>query len=184
MVKCLSIILTLIVVLASSSKAEPATSLMSAISQIDADVIFMRHALAPGFGDPAGFELGDCSTQRNLDANGRSQAKLIGRKLLTSGIHFREILSSEWCRCRETASLLKIGKWQVFSGLNSFFQNYADKDETLDILNSKLNQMDGGVTLMVSHQIVIRTITGSSTRSGELVVFNTKTKAFKNIILD
>ena len=184
MVKCLSIILTLIVVLASSSKAEPATSLMSAISQIDADVVFMRHALAPGFGDPVGFELGDCSTQRNLDANGKSQAKLIGRKLLNSGIHFSEILSSEWCRCRETASLLNLGKWRVFSGLNSFFQNYADKEETLNNLNSKLIQMEGGVTLMISHQIVIRTITGSTTRSGELVIFNTKTKAFKNILLD
>lgn len=184
MLKSLSITLTLIVALSPISKAEPASSLMSAISQIDADVVFMRHALAPGFGDPVGFELGDCSTQRNLDANGKSQAKLIGRKLLNSGIHFSEILSSEWCRCRETASLLNLGKWRVFSGLNSFFQNYADKEETLNNLNSKLIQMEGGVTLMITHQIVIRTITGSTTRSGELVIFNTKTKAFKNILLD
>ena len=157
---------------------------MSAILHINADVVFMRHALAPGFGDPVRFELGDCSTQRNLDANGRNQAQLIGRELLTSGIHFSEILSSEWCRCRETASLLNMGKWGVFSGLNSFFQNYADKEETLNNLNSKLTQMEDGVTLMISHQIVIRAITGSTTRSGELVVFNTKTKAFKNILLN
>lgn len=184
MLRSLLFTLTFIVVLAPISKAEPVSSLMSAISHINADVVFMRHALAPGFGDPVGFELGDCSTQRNLDANGRSQAKLIGRELLNSGIHFSEILSSEWCRCWETASLLNIGKWKVFSGLNSFFQDYADKEETLDNLNRKLIQMEDGVTLMISHQIVIRAITGSTTRSGELVVFNTKTKAFKNILLN
>ena len=184
MLKSLSMTLTLLVVLVSISKAEPVSSLMSAISQIDADVVFMRHALAPGFGDPVGFELGDCSTQRNLDANGKSQAQLIGKELLNSGIHFSEILSSEWCRCKETASLLDIGKWRVFSGLNSFFQDYADKKETLNNLNRKLTQIEDGVTLMISHQIVIRTITGSNTRSGELVIFNSKTKAFKNILLN
>ena len=184
MLKSLSITLTLLVVLAPISKAEPASSLMSAISHLNADIVFMRHALAPGFGDPDRFELGDCSTQRNLDTNGRNQAQLIGRELLTSGIHFSEILSSEWCRCRETASLLNIGKWRVFSGLNSFFQDYADREETLNNLNSKLAQMEDGVTLMISHQIVIRAITGSTTQSGELVVFNSKTMAFKNILLN
>ena len=184
MLKSLSITLTLLVALAPISKAEPASSLMSAISHLNADIVFMRHALAPGFGDPDRFELGDCSTQRNLDTNGRNQAQLIGRELLTSGIHFSEILSSEWCRCRETASLLNKGKWRVFSGLNSFFQDYADREETLNNLNSKLAQMEDGVTLMISHQIVIRAITGSTTRSGELVVFNSKTKAFKNILLN
>ena len=184
MLKSLSITLTLLVVLAPISKAEPASSLMSAISHLNANIVFMRHALARGFGDPDRIELGDCSTQRNLDTNGRNQAQLIGRELLTSGIHFSEILSSEWCRCRETASLLNIGKWRVFSGLNSFFQDYADREETLNNLNNKLAQMEDGVTLMISHQIVIRAITGSTTRSGELVVFNSKTKAFKNILLN
>ena len=184
MLKSLSMTLTLLVVLASISKAEPVSSLMSAISHLNADIVFMRHALAPGFGDPIRFKLGDCSTQRNLDANGRNQAQLIGKELLNSGIHFSEILSSEWCRCKETASLLDIGKWRVFSGLNSFFQDYVDKEETLNNLNRKLTQVEDGVTLMISHQVVIRAITGSTTRSGELVVFNSKTKAFKNILLN
>lgn len=184
MLKSLSITITLLFVLAPISKAEPVSSLILAISHINADVVFMRHALAPGFGDPVRFELGDCSTQRNLDTDGRNQAQLIGRELLNSGIHFSEILSSEWCRCKETTSLLNIGKWRVFSGLNSFFQNYADKEETLNNLNSKLTQMEDGVTLMISHQIVIRAITGSTTRSGEFVVFNSKTKAFRNILLN
>lgn len=184
MLKNLTIIFTFVVALGSISKAEPISSLKSAIHEINADVVFMRHALAPGFGDPIRFKLGDCSTQRNLDANGRNQAQLIGKELLNSGIHFSEILSSEWCRCKETASLLDIGKWRVFSGLNSFFQDYADKEETLNNLNRKLTQLEDGVTLMISHQVVIRAITGSTTRSGELVVFNSKTKAFKNILLN
>jgi broad specificity phosphatase PhoE len=184
MLKSLSITLTFLVVLASIIKAEPNSSLISTISHINADVVFMRHALAPGFGDPVSFELEDCSTQRNLDANGRNQAQFIGRELLNSGIHFSEIFSSEWCRCKETASLLNIGNWRVFSGLNSFFQDYADKEEILNNLNRKLTQLEDGVTLMISHQVVIRAITGSTTRSGELVVFNSKTKALRNVVLN
>ena len=111
MIKILSITLTLLLTFGTIAKVEPASTLISAISQINADVVFMRHALAPGFGDLANFQLDDCNTQRNLDEKGREQAKSIGRELQNSGIQFSEILSSEWCRCKETASLLEIGKW-------------------------------------------------------------------------
>ena len=184
MLKNLTIIFTFIVALGSISKAEPISSLKSAIHEINADVVFMRHALAPGFGDPANFELQDCNTQRNLDQNGRAQAELIGEALKRSDIQFSEILSSEWCRCKETASLLKIGEWKTFSGLNSFFQNYADEEKTLENLRRKLSGLEDGVTLMITHQVVIQAVTGSSTRSGELVVFNSATKAFKNVVLN
>ena len=147
-------------------------------------IIFIRHAYAPGNGDPSNFDINDCSTQRNLSEEGRKQAVLIGLLFRKYDIPIDEVISSEWCRCKETASLLDIGKWRVFSGLNSFFQDYADKGETLNNLNRKLTQLEDGVTLMISHQVVIRAITGSTTRSGELVVFNSKTKAFKNILLN
>ena len=84
MIKILSIILTLLLTCGTIAKAEPASTLILAISQINADVVFMRHALAPGFGDPAHFKLDDCNTQRNLDENGREQAKSIGRELQNS----------------------------------------------------------------------------------------------------
>ena len=91
---------------------------------ISANVIFLRHALAPGFGDPDNFNKGDCSTQRNLNNKGRLQARAIGDYLKKSNLRFSEILTSEWCRCIDTAKELNLGQWETFSGLNSFFQGY------------------------------------------------------------
>ena len=94
---------------------------------ISANVIFLRHALAPGFGDPDNFIKQDCSTQRNLNNKGRLQARLIGHYLRASKISFSEILTSEWCRCIDTAKELNLGKWETFSGLNSFFEGHEKK---------------------------------------------------------
>ena len=94
-------------------------------------VLFMRHALAPGFGDPDHFFVNDCSTQRNLDETGRAQARLIGAKLAAADINFSAIYSSYWCRCLETAQLLGLGAVTPFDGLNSFYQNHAPRDDTL-----------------------------------------------------
>jgi len=85
--------------------------------------------LAPGFGDPENFNLADCNTQRNLDDTGRAQAVKIGIEFKSYGIEFEEILSSQWCRCKDTANLLNLGDWNEFMGLNSFFQIF--KKETL-----------------------------------------------------
>jgi len=158
--------------------------LTTAITSIDADVVFMRHALAPGFGDPANFALENCTTQRNLDSVGRKQAMEIGAEIRRSATNFTQVLSSEWCRCKETAELLGLGKWKPFSGLNSFFQNFADKQGVLEQLNQKLRQLEHGVTLMVTHQVVIASVTGQSVGSGELVAFNTRTKDTRKFRLD
>ncbi len=91
---------------------------LKVIEQINADVIFLRHALAPGFGDPENFNLTDCNTQRNLDDIGRAQAVKIGVEFKSYGIEFEEILSSQWCRCKDTANLLNLGDWNEFMGLN------------------------------------------------------------------
>ena len=164
--------------------AEGRHILLEAITEIDADVVFMRHALAPGFGDPDNFSLTKCNTQRNLDQVGRSQAIEIGRKIKASGLSFSEVLSSEWCRCKETAQLLDIGQWETFSGLNSFFQDYADRGETLQKLNIKFSDLKTGVTFMVTHQVVIRAVTGVSVGSGELVTYNSSTELSKTFRLD
>jgi len=111
--------------------------LSAAIKKINGNVVFMRHAIAPGNGDPDNFKIGDCSTQRNLDDTGRSQARAIGKALSQSRTQFAEILSSEWCRCQETTTLLGLGKWATFEGLNSFFQGYADADTTIPKLQKK-----------------------------------------------
>jgi phosphohistidine phosphatase SixA len=158
--------------------------LTAAIASIDADVVFMRHALAPGFGDPANFALENCSTQRNLDSVGRKQAMEIGSEIRRSATNFTEVLSSEWCRCKETAELLGLGPWAPFSGLNSFFQDFADKDVVLKKLEQKLRQLKPGVTLMVTHQVVITSMTGQSVGSGEFIAFNTHTKEARKFKLD
>ena len=156
----------------------------SAIEKIDANIVFMRHAIAPGSGDPINFKIGDCSTQRNLDQTGRLQAQRIGEHMLTIGLEFDEVLSSEWCRCRETARLLDLGEWQAFSGLNSFFQSYADKQETLTKLESYLGDSNHDLSLLVTHQVVISAITGHSVGSGDLVVYNSSTRQAVPVRMD
>ena len=144
---------------------------------ISANVIFMRHALAPGFGDPNNFIKEDCSTQRNLNNKGRLQARLIGSYLKASDIKFSEILTSEWCRCIDTIKELNLGKWETFSGLNSFFQGHEKKDQVMNKLQKKLDSLDNSdLVLFVTHQVVITEQTGVAPRSGEMVLYNSITK--------
>ena len=159
-------------------------NLTIAVSQVNADVVFMRHALAPGFGDPSNFQLENCATQRNLDSVGQQQAVEIGAEIKRSKTSFAEVLSSEWCRCKETAELLSLQEWTTFPGLNSFFQDFANKGDVLRLLNQKLNALESGITLMITHQVVIRAITGQSVGSGELIAFNARTKEAHKFRLD
>ena len=164
--------------------AESRNNLTNAITAVDANVVFLRHALAPGYGDPDNFSLGDCDTQRNLDAKGRQQAIDIGAAIQRSGFRFTQVFSSEWCRCKETTELMKLDKWRIFPGLNSFFQGHVDKQDTLEMLSLKLNGLTKGVTLMVTHQVIINAVTGASVGSGEFVAYNTDTKMRKVFRLD
>ena len=131
------------------------------LKEIKANIIFLRHSIAPGFGDPDYFNLNNCSTQRNLNEEGILQSKNIGAYFKSNNIRFSEVLSSEWCRCKDTVKEMKIGKWKTFSGLNSFFQGYSNKDEVLKKLNKKLSSTTNyELVLMVTHQVVISNITG------------------------
>lgn len=162
--------------------AAPVEPVSEAIAQTKANVVFMRHALAPGYGDPEYFSINDCSTQRNLDAAGRRQAEDIGRYFRKHNVIFTSILSSRWCRCTETAERLNIGDWTAFDGLNSFFQNHADRKHTLRLLNTKLDSLSSDDrVLMITHQVVINAITGISPPSGGLVVYNTQTREAKAV---
>lgn len=153
-----------------------AVSLADEINRINANVIFMRHALAPGYGDPANFDINQCATQRNLDETGRNQAQFIGQYFINEDITLTDILSSQWCRCKDTATELGLGQWNSFAGLNSFFQDHADRTETLDLLSIKLDQIgENELVLMVTHQVVISAVTRHSTQSGGLILHNTRT---------
>ena len=104
---------------------------------------------------------------------GRAQAIAIGEKFKKSGVTFDTIFSSQWCRCIETAELLKMGPVQEFVGLNSFFQRYAKRDEPLQKLEQKLSSLDpDGLYLMVTHQVVIQAVAQLSVSSGECVAYN------------
>ncbi|MDA8761024.1 histidine phosphatase family protein [Amylibacter sp.] len=147
------------------------------INNIDANVIFMRHALAPGIGDPTKFKIGDCSTQRNLNQVGITQAVLIGKQLKENSIQFDKVYSSYWCRCYQTASLLDIGLVHKFSGLNSIFQNFVPRKETLKKLEQKLFELpSSSLVIFVTHQVNIQAITKKNVISGGMVAFNTSTK--------
>ena len=98
-------------------------------------------------------------------------------------LKFDAIYSSQWCRCLETAKLLNFNIEKPFAGLNSFFEGYAPKKETLESLNQRMSQLDGStLTLMVTHQVVINAVTGMAVSSGKMVAYNTFTS--KAILLD
>ena len=167
----------LIITLFSSQNLFAESSFQESINDIRANIIFIRHALAPGFGDPDNFSINDCSTQRNLSIEGFEQAKRIGIFFKKNNIQFSDILSSQWCRCKDTAENLNIGKWEEFSGLNSFFEEHAERDKTLNLLYQKINNLPKDkITLMVTHQVVIKAVTNIYTQSGGVVLYNSTTK--------
>ena len=134
-------------------------------------IALMRHALAPGGGDPAGFTLGDCSTQRNLDARGRDQARRIGAALREQGIVFDEVWSSAWCRTRETAQLVEVGDVEIRPSLNSFFAGQGNRQaQTAETMRSLAGLNGSERVLLVSHQVNITALTGVTPASGEIIV--------------
>jgi broad specificity phosphatase PhoE len=131
-------------------------------------VVVLRHALAPGTSDPAGFRLGDCTTQRNLDDRGRAQARAIGTTLAAEGFAGAAVFTSEWCRCRETAELLGLGPVRPLPALNSFFgrpDERASRDRDLRAFLAAL-PADGPPVVLVTHMVNIQALTGRGTASG------------------
>ena len=180
-------ILTFIVftILIFPSEASARSELEKIRNSISANVIFLRHALAPGSGDPSNFAKKDCSTQRNLNNEGRSQARLIGHYFKAKKINFSEILTSEWCRCIDTTKELNLGKWEIFSGLNSFYEGHEKKDKVMAKLRKKLNSLShSDLVLLVTHQVVILAQTGIAPKSGEMVLYNSLTKQKNRYMID
>lgn len=134
-------------------------------------IALMRHALAPGTGDPASFRLEDCATQRNLNAQGRAQGRRIGAALREQGIVFDHIWSSGWCRARETAELMQMGPVQVTPSLHSFFAGRGNRQAQTKSTREALSAVADGVrVLMVTHQVNITALTGEFAASGEIIV--------------
>ena len=136
-------------------------------------VILIRHSLAPGGGDPAGFKIEDCKTQRNLNKAGIEQAKKIGKIFKDNKISTDIVLSSEWCRCKDTA-FHAFGKFKEFSALNSTFSTPYNKNEPRQIKEIKKYLMnwksEGKNLILVTHYSVITAITNAAPSSGEIVI--------------
>lgn len=132
-------------------------------------VAIMRHALAPGGGDPAGFDITDCATQRTLDERGRDQARAIGAELRARGFTFDTVLTSQWCRCVDTARLLNVGPVTEAPALNSFFQDRSTSAAQTAAARDILRTTDGTL-MMVTHQVNITALTDVFPASGEIVV--------------
>lgn len=134
-------------------------------------VIIFRHALAPGTGDPPGFKLDDCSTQRNLSEAGREQAKAIGEAFRAQGVKVDRVMTSRWCRARDTATLMALGTVEEAPMLDSFFGNREREPAQTEALKQFLATVPAGETIvMVSHQVNISALAGDAPSSGEAVV--------------
>lgn len=134
-------------------------------------VLMLRHARAPGFGDPAHFEVDDCATQRNLNEEGREQARSWKPFLKEHGIERARVFSSQWCRCLETARKMRMGPVEEMLPLNSFFQNPENKEvqtrQTIELVNAL---GEGAPIVLVTHQVNVSALASVSPASNEGVI--------------
>ncbi len=164
--------LVLLACASAGRAAEPADALWTALAQ-PGHVALMRHADAPGTGDPAGFKIGDCATQRNLGERGRNQARALGAEFRKRNIVVSQVLTSQWCRARETAELMALGQLvEEPAALNSFFGRPGEREAATAALRRRLAALpaDAATVVMVTHQVNITALTGVFPRSGEIVV--------------
>lgn len=134
-------------------------------------IVLIRHALAPGIGDPENFEVGNCSTQRNLSDEGRDQARRIGDRFRANGIDRAAVFNSQWCRCRETAKLLGLGETTDLPVLNSFYQHAGQRGpQTRGLSQWLADHALERPLVLVTHQVNISAFTGTYASSGEMVI--------------
>ena len=150
-------------------------------------IILIRHALAPGGGDPPGFKIDDCKTQRNLDKVGIEQSKAIGKLFKKNKIPVDKVLSSQWCRCKDTAKYA-FKSYFEFSALNSTFQSSFAKNEPKQLkqLRTFVNNWDGdgGNLVLITHYSIITAITNAVPSSGEIIITDKKFNVLSAIPTD
>jgi phosphohistidine phosphatase SixA len=165
--------LGLLALLVSSGRGQPLSTdpLDLARARDPGIVTLVRHARAPGSGDPASFTLADCATQRNLSEQGRQDARALGAALRAVGVRDADVRTSQWCRCVETARLLGVGRVQGAAFLNSFFGGRGDESaSTMALRAAVLQKLDSRrPTVLVTHQVNITALTGITPTEGEVV---------------
>ena len=177
--KTLNFLVIIFICINPSVKADSKQNLINEL-QKGGKLIFIRHAYAPGGGDPENFNIHDCSTQRNLSENGKIQSRKIGNFFTENKIKIEKVYSSEWCRCKETASLA-FKNFKTKSFLNSFFSSKfaQNKNSQMRDFQKFLLDWDEKTNLIfVTHYVVISEILDYPSSSGEIIVSN---KNFKII---
>lgn len=165
------ILLTGLVALAASGVSADPSEVIDRLTS-GGHILMIRHAQAPGSGDPPNFEIGDCATQRNLDDSGRDQARKIGHWLRSKGVGSARVYSSQWCRCLETATLIGLGPVQELPALNSFYERTQDREPNINALNEFISRQpaDDELVILVTHFVTIAAIAGTGVSSGQGVL--------------
>ncbi len=171
--KLLRFFLIIFISLMSPVKADLNKNLINQLEE-GGKLIFIRHAYAPGSGDPDNFNLNDCSTQRNLSKEGQRQAEYIGEFFRNNKVKIDKVLSSEWCRCKETAKIA-FKNFSTNSFLNSFYSSKfaKNKDKQVKALKEYIKKFKSDKNLvLVTHYVLISEILNYGPSSGEIVVSN------------
>ena len=178
-------LLILFISINSPVKADLNQNLINELKQ-GGKLIFIRHAYAPGGGDPINFDISKCNTQRNLNDLGRKQADKIGSLFRGDNIPINKVYSSEWCRCKETA-LIAFNKFETKNFLNSFFSSKFAKNKNSQIRNFKkfIKSWDGKKNLVfVTHYVVISEILNYGSSSGEIVISDKNLKVIDTLEIE
>ena len=150
------------------------------------NIIFIRHAIAPGNGDPQNFDISNCSTQRNLSKDGELQALKIGKFFKENDIKLTKVLSSEWCRCKDTAKIA-FGNYETKNFLNSFYDERFSENKDKQILDFQKfirNWNKTGNLVLVTHYVVISEILNYAPSSGEIVVSDKSLKVIDTLEIE
>ena len=170
--KIISLILNLILFSLISFQINASDQVWNLAEEGD-KIILIRHSLAPGGGDPPGFKIDDCKTQRNLNRKGINQSKKIGKLFKKNKVPVDQVLSSQWCRCKDTAKYA-FGNFKEFTALNSTFQTPYNKNEPKQLkeLYNFVKKWEGkGRNLvLVTHYSIITAVTNAVPISGEIVI--------------
>ena len=183
--KFLKLFIIIFISLITSIKADSNKNLINQLADGE-KLIFIRHAYAPGSGDPNNFNLNDCSTQRNLSLEGKKQAQYIGDFFRKNKIKIDQVLSSEWCRCQETAKIA-FNDYSTNSFLNSFYSSKfsKNKDKQVKAFNNYIKNLESKKNLiLVTHYVFISEVLNYGPSSGEIVVSDKNLNIIGTIEID
>ena len=183
--RLLNFILIIFLILTNGIKADTEFQVLKNLKN-GGNLIFIRHAYAPGAGDPDNFDINDCTTQRNLSEEGREQAKNIGNFFKDNKIPIYKVISSEWCRCKETA-VIGFNKFEKKKFLNSFFSPKFAKNKDKQVMDLKryVKQFKSEKNLiLITHYVVISEIIDYYSSSGEIIITDKNFNKIGSIKID